>query len=98
VQTLLTDLLWKTGDREGALAACRRALEVTAKAARQAHLYRVLGKLHEDHNPLSALGHYDQAAQLFAPDDAERPALLKDRAWLHMHRRPLPTRNVPCAA
>jgi tetratricopeptide (TPR) repeat protein len=86
VQTLLSDLLWKTGDRDGALAACRRALEATSEPGRQAHLYRVLGKLHEDHNPLIALGHYAKADQLFAPDDAERPALLKDRAWLHIHR------------
>ncbi len=84
-QTLLADLLWKTGDREGAIAACRRALEVTAEPGRQAHLYRVLGKLHEDHNPLIALGHYTRADRLFAPDDAERPTLLKDRAWLHIH-------------
>ncbi len=85
-QTLLADLLWKTGDREGALAACRRALQVTAEPTRQAHLYRVLGKLHEDHNPLIALGHYTKADRLFASDDAERPTLLKDRAWLHIHR------------
>ena len=87
VQALLTDLWWKTGDREAALAACRRALKLTPDPARQAHLYRVLGKLHEDHNPRIALGHYAEADRLFAPADPERAALLKDRAWLRIHRR-----------
>ena len=87
VQALLADLWWKTGDREEALAACRRALKLTPDPARQAHLYRVLGKLHEDHNPRIALGHYAEADRLFSPADPERAALLKDRAWLHIHSR-----------
>ena len=61
--------------------------ELTADPARQAHLYRVLGKLHEDHNPRIALGHYAEADRLFSPADPERAALLKDRAWLHIHSR-----------
>lgn len=85
VQILLTDLWWKTGHREAALAACRRALRLTPDLERQAHLYRVLGKLHEDHNPHIALGHYATADRFFLPADPERATLLKDRAWLHIH-------------
>lgn len=87
VQIVLSDLFRKTGEREQALAACRRALKRTEEPARQARIYHRLGKLYEDHNQLHALGYYQQARERFPPDAPELIDLLTDRAWLYIHRR-----------
>lgn len=87
LQILLSDLYRKSGQQEDALAACRRALKVTQTPMQQARIYRRMGKLYEKHNPLHALGYYDEAAKRFSADDPELPYLLKDRGWLYILRR-----------
>lgn len=87
VQILLSDLLRKSGDRDGALAACRRALKKADEPLQQARLYHRLGKLYEDHNQMHALGYYQQAAERFPPAAPDLAELLTDQAWLHIHRR-----------
>ncbi|NJN83215.1 MAG: tetratricopeptide repeat protein, partial [Caldilineaceae bacterium] len=87
IQILLCDLLSKAGRQEEAIAACRRALAATDAAVQQARLFHRMGKLYEKHNQLHALGYYRQAAELFPAEGDELPALLKDRAWLHILRQ-----------
>lgn len=87
LQILLSDLYRKSGQQEDALAACRRALKITQTPMQQARIYRRMGKLYEKHNPLHALGYYDEAAKRFSADDPELPYLLKDRGWLYILRR-----------
>jgi tetratricopeptide (TPR) repeat protein len=87
VQLRLSDLHRSGGRQAEALAACRRALQVTESPALQARIYRRMGKLYEQHNQLHALGYYQQAAERFAHDDPELVEMLKDRAWLYILRQ-----------
>ncbi len=87
VQILLSDLYYRAGQPEEALAACRRALKAAANRIDQARIYRRMGKLYVTRNQLHALGYYQQAAERFEPDSPELADLLKDRGWLHILRR-----------
>ncbi|MCB0062028.1 MAG: hypothetical protein KDE19_07930, partial [Caldilineaceae bacterium] len=87
IQILLSDLYYRTGQPEDAVAACRRALQVAEDVADQARIYRRLGKLYATRNQLHALPYYHQAAERFAPTNPELADLLKDRGWLHILRR-----------
>ncbi len=85
-QLVLGDLAQRTGHREQALSAFRRALKITAEPPQQARIFRRLGKLYEDDNQIRALGYYQHAAEQMAPNDPEWLDLLKDRAWLRIIR------------
>lgn len=87
LQILLADLSVRLGQREEALAACRRALKATPAPQQQGRIYRRMGKLYEQHNQLFALSYYERAEAQLAATDAELITLLKDRAWLHLLRR-----------
>lgn len=87
IQIVLVDLYRRTGQRQEALTACRRALKGINEPRHQARLYRRLGKLYEMHNQLHALAYYQQAAERFTADDTEFLDLLKDRAWLYILRK-----------
>lgn len=87
LQLLLSDLYYRSGQAEEALAACRRALKVAEAPAQQARIYRRMGKLYVTRNQLHALGYYQQAAARFAADDPEFAYLLKDRGWLYILQR-----------
>lgn len=87
LQLLLSDLYYRSGQAEEALAACRRALKVAEAPAQQARIYRRMGKLYVTRNQLHALGYYQQAAERFANDDPEFAYLLKDRGWLFILQR-----------
>ena len=87
VQILLSDLCYRTGEAEDAIAACRRALKAATEDVDLARIYRRMGKLYVTRNQLHALGYYQQAADRFALDSPELADLLKDRGWLHILRR-----------
>lgn len=87
LQILLADLAVRMGQREEALAACRRALKVTPAPQQQGRIYRRMGKLYEQHNQLFALSYYERAEAQLTETDTELITLLKDRAWLHLLRR-----------
>ena len=87
LQTLRSDIYSGLGDSDTAIKACRVALKSTAVAAEQAPLSRRLGKLYEMRNQMHALSYYQQAEARFLPGDRELITLLKDRGWLHIHRR-----------
>ncbi|HRW08634.1 MAG TPA: tetratricopeptide repeat protein [Caldilineaceae bacterium] len=87
LQILLSDLYYRSGQPEDAVAACRRALQVAEEAADQARIYRRLGKIYVTRNQLHALTYYQQAAERFDPASPELADLMKDRGWLHILRR-----------
>ncbi len=87
IQTLLSDVCAALGDSDAAVNACRAALKSAPGAADQAPLFRRLGKLYEMRNQMHSLSYYRQAEERFAPNDRELITLLKDRGWLHIHRR-----------
>jgi len=90
VQLVLWDVCRKLGDREGALAACRRALKSAASPGQRAKVYRRFGKLYEDHSQRQALDYYQRAIERFSQDGrtpAELADTLKDRAWIYLHRQ-----------
>jgi len=87
LQILLSDLHTRNGQPDAAIAACRQALPAAQESTQQARVYRRMGKLYEERNPLHALGYYQQAAERFTPHDAELVDLLKDRAWLYIFRQ-----------
>lgn len=87
IQTLLSDVCTALGDSDAAVSACRAALKSAPAAADQAPLFRRLGKLYEMRNQMHSLSYYRQAEERFAPGDRELITLLKDRGWLHIHRR-----------
>ncbi|MBW7885530.1 MAG: tetratricopeptide repeat protein, partial [Caldilineaceae bacterium] len=87
VQMCLSDVCAAQGDADTAVAACRAALKTTAEPEEQARIFRRMGKLYEKRNPMHALNYYRQAEERFVPDDHELVTLLKDRGWLHIHRR-----------
>lgn len=86
LQILRSDLYYRAGRPEDALAACRRALKAAADPVDQARAYRRMGKLYEQRNQLHALTYYQQAAERFDPMNLELADLLKDRGWLHILR------------
>ncbi|MCB0121565.1 MAG: SEL1-like repeat protein, partial [Caldilineaceae bacterium] len=90
LQILLSDLYYRSGQPEDAVAACRRALQVAEQAADQARIYRRLGKIYVTRNQLHALTYYQQAAERFDPANPELADLMKDRGWLHILRRNWP--------
>ncbi|MBW7883808.1 MAG: tetratricopeptide repeat protein, partial [Caldilineaceae bacterium] len=87
MQLLLGDLLQQGGQHEEALAACRQALKASEDPARQARVYRRIGKLYESRNQLHALRYYQQAIERFRQDDPELAEVLKDRGWVFFYRQ-----------
>lgn len=87
LQTLLSDVCAAVGDSDAAVNACRAALKSAPAAVDQAPLFRRLGKLYEMRNQMHSLSYYRQAEARFASGDRELITLLKDRGWLHIHRR-----------
>ncbi|MEM7534167.1 MAG: tetratricopeptide repeat protein [Chloroflexota bacterium] len=87
VQVLLSDLYASEGKQEEAVAACRQALQAAISAEQQAHIYRRMGKLYENHNPMHALTYYRQAKERFSVGDPELLIMLKDRAWVYIFQQ-----------
>ncbi len=87
LQILRSDICSAMGDSDAAISACRIALKSTTVPEEQAPIFRRLGKLYEMRNQLHALSYYRQAEARFALGDRELVTLLKDRGWLHIHRR-----------
>lgn len=87
IRVLLSDILVRLGELDPAIEICRELLKATRSEDRRAQLYRRLGKLHEDRSQWRALDYYRRAIEHYAVDDPELPEVLKDRAWIHLHRR-----------
>ena len=88
LQLWLSDLCAEAGATEAAISACRAALKAAHTLGEQGAVFRRMGKLYEMRNQLHALAYYRQAEAALAQDGgAELVALLKDRGWLHIHRR-----------
>ncbi|HAJ34922.1 MAG TPA: hypothetical protein DCL15_04405 [Chloroflexi bacterium] len=88
LQVWASDLSAAMGDAEAASDACRAALKVAHTASEQGAVFRRMGKLYEMRNQLRALAYYRQAEAALSQDSSpELVALLKDRGWLHIHRR-----------
>lgn len=87
VQILLSDLYYRAGQPEDALAACRQAQTVAETSIDQARIYRRMGKIYEGRNQLHSLTYYQEASERFDPTSPELADLLKDRGWLHILRR-----------
>lgn len=88
LQVWAGDLSAAMGEAEAASDACRAALKVAHTASEQGAVFRRMGKLYEMRNQLRALAYYRQAEAALSQDSGpELVALLKDRGWLHIHRR-----------
>lgn len=87
IQTLLSDLCAADGDHDAAIDACRAAFKRTSAPVEQGILFRRIGKLYEMRNQMHALNYYRQAEERLGDNRAELVILLKDRGWLHIHRR-----------
>ncbi len=87
IQLLLSDLYAAEGDHDAAIETCRAALKRTTAPGEQGVLFRRIGKLYEMRNQMHALNYYRQAEALLAGNPVELVMLLKDRGWLHIHRR-----------
>ncbi len=87
LQVLLSDLCATSGDNDAAIAACRAALPHAQTPAAQGAVFRRMGKLYEMRNQMHALNYYQQAEEKLATARTELVMLLKDRGWLHIHRR-----------
>ncbi len=87
IQIHLSDVCATLGDSDAAVSACRAAMKSASTPESQAPLLRRLGKLYEMRNQMHALSYYRQAEERFAAGDHELITLLKDRGWLHIHRR-----------
>ncbi len=87
VRVLLSDILARLGALDPAIETCRDLLKTTPAPDRQAQLYRRLGKLHEDRSQWRALDYYRRAIERYPAAAPELPEVLKDRAWIHLHRR-----------
>lgn len=87
VRVLLSDILTRLGELDPAIETCRDLLKAAKSDDCQAQLYRRLGKLHEDRSQWRALDYYRRAIERYPADDPELPEVLKDRAWIYLHRR-----------
>jgi len=87
LQVLLSDLYTAGGEGDAAIDACRAALPHAQTPAERGALFRRMGKLYVMRNQLHALAYYRQAEATLSDADAELVTLLKDRGWLHIHRR-----------
>lgn len=87
LQVWLSDLYAAAGETDAAIDACRAALKAAHTPGEQGAIFRRMGKLYEMRNQLHALAYYRQAEEVLEEGDAELVTLLKDRGWLHIHRR-----------
>lgn len=88
LQVWLSDLYAEAGATEVAISACRAALKAARTLSEQGAVFRRMGKFYEMRNQLHALAYYRQAEAALAQDGGvELVTLLKDRGWLHIHRR-----------
>jgi tetratricopeptide (TPR) repeat protein len=87
VQKLLSDLLVRLGEYEEAIEAAREALKAAGDTLQQARIYRRLGKLYEERSQWQALDYYRRAVERLPRGDPEMVDVLKDRAWVHIHRQ-----------
>ena len=87
LQVWASDLCAAAGEADAAIDACRAALKVANTPGDQGAVFRRMGKLYEMRNQLHALAYYGQAEAALGDAGAELVALLKDRGWLHIHRR-----------
>ena len=87
IQLLLSDICAAEGDNGAAIEACRAALKRTQSPADQGVIFWRIGKLYEMRNQRHALNYYRQAEERLTADAGQLVLLLKDRAWLYIHRR-----------
>ncbi len=87
LQVWLSDLRAAAGETDAAIDACRAALKAAHTPVEQGAIFRRMGKLYEMRNQLHALAYYRQAEEALGSEGAELVTLLKDRGWLHIHRR-----------
>jgi len=86
---LWAELLERRDHTEDAIAACNEALRHAETAEAQGKVLRRMGKLLEEQDQERALACYHLALERLAWNDAEVPALLRDRSLLLLHRQEL---------